>query len=373
MIAPRPMLCGQSFAELPPNLEGWLAHAKWDGWRAIAHRQEDRVQVWGGRNASEYSGQVGYIEEGLLEALPLDTIVDGELISPLGHGGVGSAMSTKVAHEPNSASPALTYMIFDVLRVDGVDVRRLLLEERLRLVERIAADSCIRTASVLEPVGDSLQMALTAGLEGVVLKRLGSSYLPTRSPLWAKVKPMQSMDCRIVNLPHDGEGSFAGLVGAVEFELPDGQIGRASGMSMAVRQEMTGHPERYEGKIAEISYQLISKDGRPRHPIYKRLRPELEINGASTERAGSQERRKRNPALGRSVDAPPKERKKLVAPSASTKAWTRNYAQMGRNKLEQCLAELEMHEGDAYERCIARGGNLDDHIQAARTALENKS
>ena len=64
----RPMLCGT--ADVVPTDPKWVLEGKLDGWRSVCHREQDRVRACGGRNGSNYSGQLPYVEAALLDLLP---------------------------------------------------------------------------------------------------------------------------------------------------------------------------------------------------------------------------------------------------------------------------------------------------------------
>lgn len=275
-----PMLCGRSFQEVPTLAPtSWSAERKLDGWRCIAYSDGEFVRIFGGRNGSDYTGQVPYIEAELANFLPPDTVVDGELISPCDWGAVQSIMTTHRIHKPSTHSPALNLVLFDLLRINGTDARRNPWKERRATLEALEGiprlKQWVSLSALVEPSQEALEATLEAGYEGLVLKNKSSRYVNARSPMWGKVKPMKTLDCRVVALPKDGEGKFAGLVGAVEFQLPNGGVGRASGMTDRERIDMTDNPEKYIGQMAEFSYQLMTKDGRLRHPVFKRMRGDL--------------------------------------------------------------------------------------------------
>jgi ATP-dependent DNA ligase len=271
-----PMLAAQAKDDVTHSDAIYVAEAKFDGWRAGFYKdREGRLQLFGGRNGNEYTGQIRYLEDAVVEAIPADTFIDGELLSPVGHGGVQSSMTTKYPHRPSAMLPELYLVVFDVLRDAGEDVRHLPWSERRARLEELIdpmLDPKRIKRSIILPANTALEMALSVGLEGVVYKLRSSRYENKRSGNWIKVKPQESLEARVIGFK-PGESSFAGMVGAVEFEiLETGVRSRASGMTMTVRQDMTDHPERWLGKVVEIRHHGISKDGKPRHPQFYRVR-----------------------------------------------------------------------------------------------------
>lgn len=344
----KPMLCDRA-----PSLDGfdaatWVAEAKMDGWRAICHVNGTAVKVYGGRNGSDYSGQVPYLEQALSDALPADTCVDGELLSSSGWGGVQGAMTRS-----GCGDESIYLVIFDVLRVRGEDVRAFPWAQRRRLVEAIRTSEKVRVSPVFEPAQDLLDTVLATGFEGLVLKRRSSRYVNGRSPAWVKIKPQETAEARVTGFK-PGQGSFAGLVGAIEFEmLGSGARSRCSGFDMALRREITAKQDEWLGQIIEIKHHGIGKEGKPRHPQFLRRRDDrTPVSTQPSEIAPTQKTRTRRSDV----------------PSYRM----RNYAAMSDAKLLRCVDELANGEGDAYERCASKGGDPQADLAAARSVARER-
>lgn len=269
----QPMLCpsGSARQTIPTDINpaDWACEPKLDGWRLICHRSASGVSVYGGRNGSSYTGQLPYLEASLMLALPPDTVVDGEIIAPAGWGGVQHTMRSGQPHQPSAHSPALTLVIFDVLRVTGNDVRAQPWTNRRRLVELIALEDHMKITPILPTEAASLDLVIDNGGEGVVLKRKSSRYINWRSPLWIKVKPQDTAEAKVTGFKA-GEGSFAGLIGAIEFEMLDAPHARSrcSGFDMDLRREITANQAAWLGQVIEIKHHGISAIGKPRHPQF---------------------------------------------------------------------------------------------------------
>lgn len=338
----KPMLCAS--ADTPPNGPEWAAEGKLDGWRFIVHVADDGVHGYGGRNASDYSGMVPYIEASLA-GLPPGTVLDGELMHSLGFDAVGSIMRSSAPHTPTAGDPPMTYVVFDMLAVSGRNMRHMPWQDRRQVVETLAGGLAHVEVSQLMDVssGDaaqkSLAKALQAGYEGLVCKRVDSTYVHTRSPAWVKVKPQQTADAKVIGFKPSKTRS--GLVGALEVEL------LANGVKTTIKcpndeaqQEATHHPERWLGKVVEFDHHgLNPTSGVPRHPTRARRRDDL----------APAKPRTRVPS---SAQAPGQN------PGRKPGGWSkRNYGAMHDAKLRGCIAELEGQYGDAYQRCVAKGGD----------------
>lgn len=344
----KPMLCDRA-----PSLDGfdaatWAAEPKMDGWRAICHGNGNGVRVYGGRNGSDYSGQVPYLERALEAALPPDTCVDGELLSRGGWGGVQGAMTRH-----GCGDDSIYIVIFDVLRVQGEDVRKFPWEQRRRLVEAIRTSEKVRVSPVFEPAQDLLDTVLQTGFEGLVLKRRSSRYVNGRSPAWVKIKPQETAEAKVIGFK-PGQGLFAGLIGAIEFEMLEEPHARSrcSGFDMALRREITANQQAWLGQIIEIKHHGIGREGKPRHPQYLRRRDDRTVTAVTTPNS-----------------APPK---KPTRRSDVPQYRMRNYAAMADAKLLRCIDELANGEGDAYERCASKGGDPQADLEVARQAARER-
>jgi ATP-dependent DNA ligase len=334
----KPMLCTPADL-MPEDSDQWVLEPKFDGWRAIVVIEPTGVTLIGGRNGKTYTGQVPYIEDGLRLALPPNTVLDGELIHPTGWGAVQSAMTTK------GGGPGLTFVCFDVLQVNGNDLRGLLWENRRQVLEMVDPWPA---HAYLTPTGTATAEThikmLDLGMEGSVVKRRASIYEGRRSPSWLKLKAIASEDCEIVGF-EDGKNGRSGEVGAIVVRLPSGVETTASGMTDAERTDMQANPGNWLGKVVEIVHNGVLDSGKLRHPRYKRLRED------------------------RTPVAPPKK----PPTSRRGSARMRNYKAMGDAKLRGCIAELGGQYGDAFNRAMNDTNfSADDHLAAAREAARAK-
>lgn len=372
----KPMLCSP-VDEVP--VDGlWAIEPKLDGWRGIAHVEEGAelgtgdaaqfaagVHMYGGRNGASYAGKLPYIERALVVALPPDSAVDGEIVGA-GWGDVQGVMTRGDGpHIPSKAVPALTYVIFDVLRLAGEDLRALPWSERR---ERLESLTFAEQGLELSPAGDASQEAhekfLALGLEGSVCKHKDSPYRNGRSPHWVKIKPQETIDAKIVGFK-EGTGSNAGLAGAIKFELPGGVESTCKILDKQLRAAATEEPEMFIGRTIEVKHHGVQTSGKVRHPQFLRFRDDKD---QLTER----EIQVREAIL---QTAEPRQTRKAQAHEAIKEPTRRmrNYGAMGDAKLLDSRSSLEMQAGEAYERCIDRGsGNPDADLAVVRQLCEEK-
>jgi len=163
-----------------PSGEGWAFELKWDGFRAIVST-EDGLRVRS-RRGWNMTAQVPE-----LAALPDGLVLDGELVAFNEHGGPHwPLLCERVLHE-NRAIP-VTFVAFDVLRVDGHDVMCNPWSERRPLLEQLGVErSSVRLAEVFDDGPLLFAAVCEHGLEGIVAKRRNGVYRPGYRG-WTKIK-----------------------------------------------------------------------------------------------------------------------------------------------------------------------------------------
>jgi bifunctional non-homologous end joining protein LigD len=191
----RPMLARAG--RLPADERGWVYEIKWDGVRAIAYSRPGELRLES-RNLKEITGR--YPELGRLNrALSSHAaILDGEIVAFDEQGRPSFAALQHRMHVGSSAqakrlakASPVTYMIFDLLWLDGHSLMALRYEQRRELLEALAlSGEAWQTPEHLQGRGkDVLKATAEQGLEGVVAKRLDSLYEPGARPTsWVKVK-----------------------------------------------------------------------------------------------------------------------------------------------------------------------------------------
>jgi bifunctional non-homologous end joining protein LigD len=226
----RPMLASKG-TYVPPG-EDWVHEVKWDGVRALTDVRDGKLRMYS-RNGNDIT--IAWPE---LSTSPLgdrDLLVDGEIIALNEHGLPDFRMLQDRMHLRNaqtarrlSASNPATYMVFDLLRLDGEDLTGLTWEERRARLEGLGLDSSWQVPAVYDD-GQMLHDAtLAQGLEGVVSKRRSSKYLPDRrTDSWLKLAHRLSASY-VVGGWRPQEGSRAGNLAAVLVGemTPDGLLYR---------------------------------------------------------------------------------------------------------------------------------------------------
>jgi bifunctional non-homologous end joining protein LigD len=202
----------------------WLFEIKWDGYRAVAFMENDRVRLVS-RNQNELTTQ--FSELGSLPQFVRAerAILDGEIVALDEEGRPSfSLMQQRTGFQPGKRrlprreGVPVIYYAFDLLYLDGFDLRRLALEQRKQLLQdRIEGDGndVIHFSDHYAEKGlDLFEAAKQRGLEGIVAKKRSSAYQEKRSTDWLKIKITQRQEC-VIGGYTDPEGSreyFGALV-----------------------------------------------------------------------------------------------------------------------------------------------------------------
>ena len=208
--------------EKPFDNPDWLFEIKWDGYRAIAFIDDGRVRFVS-RNQNDLTKQ--YPELGTLPKFlkARRAILDGEIVALDEQGRPSfSLMQQRTGFRPRKSrlpgrqGVTVIYYAFDLLYLDGLDVRRVPLEQRKQLLqEQITNSDVVKFSDHYPEKGLALfQAAAQKELEGILAKKRDSLYVETRSRDWLKIKITQRQEC-VIGGYTDPEGSrpyFGSLV-----------------------------------------------------------------------------------------------------------------------------------------------------------------
>ena len=187
----RPMLA--SAGTVIPRGPEWVHEIKWDGMRVLAEVTGGRLRL-STRNENDVTSSFPELSTLAGPGMPDDMLLDGEVVALDAGLPSFSALSERM-HVSNdrrarrlAVSRPVTFMAFDLLRLDGVDLTSEPLARRRAALERIGLAGPHAQVPPTYDDGVALQTAtLDQGLEGVVSKRLSSRYSPgRRSHDWLK-------------------------------------------------------------------------------------------------------------------------------------------------------------------------------------------
>lgn len=191
--APMPGFIEPQLATLrasPPSGDEWLHEVKFDGYRIQAHVVAGEVTLFT-RKGLDWTPRFGDAIVRALAALDCrDAIIDGEVVV-LSNKGISSFSALQDALS-RGRTDVMLYYAFDLLRLDGVDLRELGLAERKakldRLIGRGGGSPVHYSEHFSEPGRTMLAHVCRMGLEGIISKRADAAYEAGRSLAWIKTK-----------------------------------------------------------------------------------------------------------------------------------------------------------------------------------------
>ncbi len=232
-----------------PAEQGWQYEPKWDGFRAMASRAGDRVELMSksGKSLARYFPE---IVAALMGTARRDYVLDGELILPL--GGVLSFDALQARLHPaesrirrlSTETPA-QLMLFDCLAMDGKSLIDIPLAERRAALEwfhaRDGTDTLRLSPRAPDLPGAEAWLAASGGaLDGVIAKRLDEAYRPGDRAM-LKVKQRRTADCVVGGFRRAKDGPLVAslLLGLYDDAGLLNHVGFTSALAKQDRAELT--------------------------------------------------------------------------------------------------------------------------------------
>lgn len=254
MISPpiEPMLAKLA-DELPPP-GSYLYEPKWDGFRAIVFRGASDVYIQS-RDSRPLDRYFPELHDALLERLPKNCVVDGEIVIATSRGLDFDALQLRL-HPAESRVAKLaketpsSFVAFDLLATGKRDLLTTAQGERRRLLEALLRKA--KPPLYLTPVTRDRTLALDwlirfegAGLDGVIAKPESSPYLPGKRAM-IKVKHARTAECVVAGFRWHKSGKDS--VGSLLLGLSDDEgvlqhVGVTSSFTMAMRKQLANELE----------------------------------------------------------------------------------------------------------------------------------
>ena len=296
----------------PPLGQDWLHEIKLDGYRIVATVEDSEVRLYT-RRANDWTARAPNVAA-TLAALPVQSaVLDGEIVSLL-KNGVSSFQALQNALSDGRAG-ALVYFVFDLLYLDGEDLRpRPLLERKQRLNELLKRAKKSENLRLSEHVtGEGLKVfeqACKLGLEGTIAKRAHAAYRPGRGKDWLKIKCIarqefviggytppagsrQHLGALLVGVREQGVLRYAGKVGTGFSARSLADLHRRLKPLERSTCPFTPSPKGSGLRgahwvapqlVAEIAFTEFTHDGRLRHPSFQGLREDKPAGAVVRER-----------------------------------------------------------------------------------------
>ncbi len=287
--------CVATLVDKPPNGPDWAFEVKWDGYRLAVHVEPGEVRAIT-RGGYDWTKKFGPIVAEARELGHSSMIIDGEAVVLDEQGRSDFGLLQRAVGKRPSAHDAseIIFYVFDLLYLDGHDLRNLPLSERRRLLDPIVAarTGAIRFSEEVNADGEEFfRAACELGLEGIIAKRRDKPYRSGRRPEWLKIKCARRDWFVIVGYePSTMPGAIGRLLLAAK--KGDGLVyvggcgtGWSNKESVQLRELLDAIPAgrppvalKRKGAIfsepllvAEVEYRAWTQDGKLRHPSFKRV------------------------------------------------------------------------------------------------------
>jgi ATP-dependent DNA ligase len=235
-------------ADALPEGEGWLFEPKWDGFRTVVFRDGDELLLQS-RDLKPMNRYFPELVEPLKSALPSRCVVDGEVVIAGKNGLDFEALLLRI-HPAASRVKMLaeqtpsSYVAWDLLAIDDEDLRERPLEERRAYLERIKENASVHLSPATRDratAEDWFQRFEGAGLDGVMAKRIESTYAPGERTM-IKVKHKRTADCVVAGFRwhKNGPGTMIGslLLGLYDDEGHLQHVGVTAAFTTAMRKKL---------------------------------------------------------------------------------------------------------------------------------------
>ena len=288
----RPMLA--TLVDQAFDREGWLFEVKWDGFRAIAELDHGDVLLYS-RNHKSFNDRFSPIVETLTK-MKSAAVLDGEIVIL---DRQGKSQFQLLQNYQTTGEGQLVYYVFDLLFLDGKDLRNEPLRERKKaLAKLIKGKKNVLLSEHIETTGLSFfEAAANQQLEGIIAKNAESRYREgVRNLDWLKIKTQMRQEAVVGGFtePKGGRQEFGALVLGVYDGKDLNYIGHTGGgfdasSLSAVRSRLeplvqkacpfnvrphTNTPAQWVKPelVCEVKFSEWTKDGSMRQPIFLGLR-----------------------------------------------------------------------------------------------------
>ncbi len=278
-----------TLVDKPFDQKGWIFEIKWDGYRALA-TQGQLIS----RGQKSYNARFPTIVREL-KKIERDFIMDGEIVI-LDRSGHSNFQLLQNYYKRKIGIPY--YYVFDLLELNGKDLRNLPLVRRKELLKKlIRGCKAIHFSDHIEERGRAFfQAATKKGLEGIIAKKGDSTYQPHRSRDWLKIKTKKRQEVVIGGFtePKGSRKKFGALLVGVYCRGKLVYVGHVGGgfdeqllrdvyqeLHKVVCSECPFNEEPHPNTpvtwvkprlVCEVEFAEWTNEGRLRQPIFKGMR-----------------------------------------------------------------------------------------------------
>ena len=318
-----------TLVDAAPEGDEWVHEMKFDGYRMLAFIK-DGVVTLRTRKGNDWTAQFPPIATALADLPVREAVIDGEVVVLDEHGISSFQALQNVLSQQGRGQ--LVYYAFDLLHLDGYDVRRAPLRERKELLGRVLAGAAanLRLSEHVRGGGPAFfEQACRMELEGCVSKRADSPYIGARTKQWLKAKCLRRQEFVVCGWT-DPEGSrkqFGALILGLEENGTLRYVGRVgtgfnqkelSAVMSRLRpleREQPPFPDSLPSAarrgahwaepalVAEVAFGEWTDEGILRHPRYLGLREDKPAREVRRERPVAAKKAVKEAAAGASEDS----------------------------------------------------------------------
>jgi bifunctional non-homologous end joining protein LigD len=274
-----------------PSGDRWIYEIKFDGYRVQVHLRDAAVQVFT-RRGNDWTNRFRKIAADAWHINAGSAIIDGEVVVPAADGTTDFSV---LQNELKGRSTKIVMVAFDLLYLNGYDLRKLPLLERKALLKKLIAYTDVQFSDSFEVDGQEMfKHACKTGLEGVVSKVRDSRYVSGRVNDWAKKTCAQRETLTIAGFAlkaNQFDGLYVGRLKGKELIYAgkiDHGFDKVSAKDLQDRlKPLIRKSQPYAKKVAhrgiwvepsllaEVEYRAKSAEGKLRHPFFKGIREDL--------------------------------------------------------------------------------------------------
>jgi bifunctional non-homologous end joining protein LigD len=280
-----------STVERVPSGERWIHEIKFDGYRVQLHLANEAVTIYT-RRGRDWTKRFKKVANDAWHIKAGSAIIDGEVVVPAADGTTDFSV---LQNELKGKSSKIVLVAFDLLYLNGRDIRRLPLIQRKAELKKIISGTDVQFSESFELEGrEMFAHACKIGLEGVISKVRDSPYNSARGNNWVKTTCRQRETLTIAGFALD-EGKWDGVylgrrkgddliyAGKVDHGFDKTSAADLRKRLEPLRRRTQPYAKRIAHKgiwvepklLAEVEYHAKSAEGKVRHPFFKGLREDL--------------------------------------------------------------------------------------------------
>jgi bifunctional non-homologous end joining protein LigD len=274
-----------------PSGQRWVHEIKFDGYRVQVHLHNAVLKIFT-RRGHDWTDRFRKIAADAWNVDAGSAIIDGEVVVP---STDGTTDFSALQNELKGPSKKIVLVAFDLLYLNGHDLRKLPLFQRKAQLKKIIAETDVQFSESFEVEGKEMyEHACKSGLEGVVSKVRDSRYNSGRTNDWVKKTCAQRETLAIAGYALDGkkfDGIYLGrhkgdalvYAGKVDHGFDTASVKDLQARLAPLIRKTQPFSKRVARRgiwvdpslLAEIEYRAKSAEGKVRHPVFKGLREDL--------------------------------------------------------------------------------------------------